>query len=109
MTLIDVKRTKKDKQDEAKRWEEPVSRDDYPYGTRIDLDDSTVRKLGLSDLDADEVVRIQAEAFVSEDTARKQNGKTVRSVSLQITKMAIVQSESDDDTAEAMYGESEKD
>lgn len=109
MKLVDVKRTKKDKEDEQKRWDEPMLTEDYSYGLRLDLDDVTIQKLGLGDLDADETVRIHAEAFVSEDNVRKRNGKTVRSVGLQITKLAVLQSEGDEETAEAMYGENEKD
>ena len=104
MNLVDVKRTPADKKKEKERWDEP-SRDDYPWGLAIQLDNETIDKMGLGDLNADETVRIYAEAFVANDNVNKENGKTVRSVKLQITKMAVAQSDNDDEAAEDMYKE----
>ena len=103
MGLVDIKRTKADKAAEKKRWEEPVSGDDYPYGLQLRLDDETIKKLKLGDLDAEQEVRVAAVAFVSEDNANKRNGKTVRSVTLQITKLSVLQAETKEDVADAMY------
>jgi hypothetical protein len=107
-TPVDIKRTTADKQAEKKRWEEPVSADDYPYGLKINLDNETIKKLGLGDLDADEPVMIMAEGFVSSDNVEKRNGKSVRSVSIQISKLAIDQV-SEDDATETLYGAKDAD
>ena len=104
MKLVDVKRTKADKKATESEYKDPINQDDYPWGLNIRLDNATVQKLGLGDLDADESVRLYADAFVTEDSVTKRNGKTVRTVALQITKLAVVQSEDDDSTASAMYG-----
>lgn len=103
MTLADMKRTKADKKAETKRWDEPIGAGDYPYGLAIDLDDETITKLGLGDVDADDKVKIAATAFVSSSNTNKRNGKTTRSVTLQITTMAVIQGESKEATASAMY------
>lgn len=103
MELVDIKRTKADKTAEKKRWDEPMNADDYPYGLTISLDDATIKKLKLGDMDAEQEVRVEAIAFVSEDNANKRNGKTVRSMQLQITKLAVVQGETKEDMAKAMY------
>lgn len=105
MELTDLQYTKADKKNEAERWSEPDNAEDYPWGLRIRLDDVEVRKLKLGDLDAEQPVRLMAEGFVAEDSAHKRNGKTVRAISIQITKLAVVQSESNEDTAEELYGE----
>lgn len=65
MELVDIKRTKADKKAEKKRWDEPYEGDDYPYGLQLHLDDETIKKMGLGDFDADQVVRLEAQAFVS--------------------------------------------
>ncbi len=103
MALVDVKRTKADKKAEADRWKEPEQGEDYPYGLQLRLDNATIQKLGLGDMDAEETVRIHAEAFVSEDSANMRNGKTDRAMTLQVTKLAVVQGESDDVKASEMY------
>lgn len=106
MQLVDIKRTSADKKAEKKRWEEPSSMEDYPYGLTIRLDNETIEKIGLGDLDAEETVMLQAEAFVSEDSVNKRNGKTHRSVSFQITKLAVGQSAkiNPSDAAKDLYG-----
>lgn len=110
MKLVDIKRTKADRKAEQERYSDPeVATDDYPWGLTIRLDDATIKKIGLGDVDADQAVRVYAEAFVSEDTVNKRNGKSVRNVTLQITKLAVAQSESDDDAADDMYSTPSKD
>lgn len=105
MDLVDVKRTKADKKAEAERWETSETRDDYPYGLSIRIDEETCEKLGLSgrDFDAGQPVTIAAEGFISEDSVRMINGKPRRSMSIQITKIAIDQEAGETITA-AMYG-----
>lgn len=104
MQLVDVKRSKADKKREQAKYDEPVTAtEDYPWGLSIRLDNATIEKLGIGDLDAEENVRVFAAAFVSEDTATKRNGNTERSVSLQITKLAVVQTPSDASIADELY------
>lgn len=105
MKLVDIKRTKADRKAEQERYStaDELGGDDYPWGLNLRLDDATIKKIGLGDVDADQAVRVYAEAFVSEDTVNKRNGKSVRNVTLQITKLAVAQSESDDDAADDMY------
>lgn len=105
MKLTDVKRTKADKTEDKERYEEPFGGDDYPHGLTINLDNATIEKLGLGDFDADESVRLHAEGFVSNDSTTKRKGKTDRSMTIQITKLALAQTETDDDKAAAMYEE----
>lgn len=106
---VDIKRTKADKEAEKKRWDQPYTGDDYPYGLKLELDNETITKLGLGDMDADETVMIMAEGFVANDTVNKRDGKTVRNVTIQISKLAIDQAEEDDDASETLYGEKNAD
>ena len=102
--LVDVKRTKEDKKEEQERWKDVENSDDYPWGLSIRLDNSTIQKLGLGDLDAEQPVKIVAEGFVSEDSVNKRNGKTVRTLAIQIQKLAIAQEEEGPDASETLYG-----
>lgn len=107
MDLIDVKRTKADKDAEAKRWETSEERDDYPWGLSISINEETADKLGIADkdFDAGEPVKIMAEGYISEDRVTLVNGKARRSMSIQITKLALDQGEAGESIASAMYGE----
>lgn len=105
MNLIDVKRTKEDKKAEAKRWEDSETRDDYPWGLRIHLDEETVEKLKLGDIDAGHDVTLHAKCFVAEDSINKANGQTRRHMALQITAMALEQGEPSPTVGDALYGE----
>jgi hypothetical protein len=106
--LVDVKRTKADKEAERKSWEgDSVERmDDYPYGLTVHLDHETIEKLGLSDMDLDagEPVMLVSEATVTEDRINTVNGKTRRSMSLQLRKIAVTQEAKREDTATTLYG-----
>lgn len=109
MDLVDVKRTKADKEAERKRWEgESVvgEMDDYPYGLTIHLDDQTMEKLGLTgaDFDTGEPVAIVAEGVITEDRINTVNGKTRRSMSIQLRKMAVSQEGEREDVATTLYG-----
>ena len=104
-TLVNIKRTEADKKAEAAKYDTIDGKaEDYPWGLSLRLDNETIAKLGLGDTDADDKVTIHAQAFVSEDTVNKRNGKTERSVSLQITDISVMQSESGNAAAEEMYG-----
>ena len=94
--LKSIKRSKKDKKKMDKMMKaSPSMSEDYSYGTRIELDEETLKKLGIKDLpDAGETLMLSAEAKVisaSEHTSSYsgEKKKTHRSVSLQITKMCV--------------------
>lgn len=94
--LKSVKRSKKDRKKKDKMLTAgPSHHEDYPYGTRIELDEETLVKLGIKDLpDAGEKMCLSAEAKVissSEHTSSygEEKKKIHRSISLQITKMCL--------------------
>lgn len=109
MDLIDVKRTKADKKAESDRWKGDAveEMDDYPYGLTVNLDDDTMSKLGLTDKDFDtgEPVMLMAEAVITEDRINTINGKTRRSMAIQLRKIAISQGEGKADVSTTLYGE----
>lgn len=107
MDLIDVKRTKADKDAEAKRWEDSEQRDDYPWGLSISINEETCEKLGLSDkdFDAGEPVMVAAEGFISEDRVTLVNGKPRRSMTIQFRKLAVDQDAGGESITDAMYGD----
>jgi hypothetical protein len=95
-----------DKKAEEERWKDaPMSGDDYGYGLSIHLDDRAVAKLGLTDTDLDtgEAVKIEAMAMISSETVNTINGKTQRTITLQIQKMGLSQEISS--KAKALYGD----
>lgn len=109
MDLIDVKRTKADKKAESDRWkgDSVEEMDDYPYGLTVNLDDDTMGKLGLTDKDFDtgEPVMLMAEAVITEDRINTINGKTRRSMAIQLRKIAITQGDEKADVSTTLYGE----
>jgi len=110
MNLIDVKRTKADKKAEQDRWKDGgtvENMDDYPYGLTIHLDDDVLEKLGLTnaDFDTGQPVMLTSEAIITEDRINTVNGKTRRSMSIQLRKIAISQEQDKDDMATTLYGE----
>lgn len=104
--LVDMKRTAADKKAESEAWKsEPMSGEDYPYGLSIHLDQSAMEKLGLSstDLDAGQAIMLCAECVVTSDNITTINGKTRRSMTLQLQKVALSQ-EKATDIVGALYG-----
>lgn len=110
MKLTDVKRTKADKKAEQERWKDGgavENMDDYPYGLTLHLDDEVLEKLGLTDADFDtgQPVMLTSEAIITEDRINTVNGKTRRSMSIQLRKIAISQEEDKDSITTNLYGE----
>lgn len=105
--LVSVARTEADKQKEAGGWKEAstANMDDYPYGLSIYMNNETIEKIGVGDLDAEEEVSIVARGFVKEDGVTVINGKKSRNLSIQITKMAIDQNASPSNLAKTLYGD----
>ena len=102
--LVDMKRTKADKEAEKERWSEPYAGDDYGYGLSITLDDSMVKKLGVGDLDAGQKVTICGECEITADRVETISGKKTRSITLQIQKLGLEQGEASD-VVKTLYGE----
>jgi uncharacterized protein (DUF2249 family) len=100
---VNLARTAADKKKEKDRWSDEKSIDhieDYPYGLELSLDNSTIEKLKMQDLESDDEVYIVAKAKVTSSTSRSVGGKTERSAGLQITDMALSKSE---DAESALY------
>lgn len=95
MKMIDLARTKADKEAEAKSWKETSTDDmpDYPYGLELHLDHDQLKKLGDPELDAEDMITITAKVHVKSVSATTVNGKKKKSANLQIQKMAIVSEE----------------
>lgn len=82
----------------------------YPYGLCIQLDDETIKKLGITKLpEIDEVIEFCCKAQVVSLHSRKEsNDEDESSVCLQITDMEIVQEDESDDPdrmARKLYGD----
>lgn len=106
--LIDLARTKDEKEAEAKRWAEGPPEDermDYPYGLTLFLDYNSLKKMGLNDreFDAGQPVLITAQAMITEDRIEIVNGDKRHSVSLQVQKMMLGQDVKD--VADKFYAE----
>lgn len=94
MQLTDMKLTKADKKAREEQWSSTVeTQEDYSYGLSIHLDDEAIEKLGLTSaqLDAGQPVSIVGEALISSDNISTINGKTRRSLTLQIQKLGVEQ------------------
>lgn len=108
MDLVDVKRTAADKEREKKKYEtlgSPIESEDYPYGLRISLDNDTLEKLGLSgELKSEDVVHLMAEGAVIESRSSTVNGKTQRSVEIQLRKIAVKEDGEHESASEILYG-----
>jgi hypothetical protein len=100
MDLVDLKRTAADKKAEEERWKGEAVGDgsDYPYGLSVHLDHQTITKLGLvdADFDAGDDVQMVATCIITNDSVNKVNGKTMRSMTVQIQKMALSQDKATD-------------
>lgn len=105
--LVSVARTDADKAKEAASWKEASASDmdDYPYGLSIYMNNETIEKIGVPDLDAEQEVSIRAVGYVREDGVTIINGKKSRNLSIQITKMAVDQTAGQTDIAKTLYGD----
>lgn len=83
------------------------TRDDYPWGLCISLDNETLNKLGLTTPPVGGVVTITAKAMVKSTSERQDDDGTYRRAELQITDMAIapVSGEAPKTAAQTLYGE----
>lgn len=107
MDLIDVKRTAADKKRDEERWKVgPESTEDYPYGLTLHLDDDTIEKLGLSEasFDTGQPVAIIASGMITSESINTYNGKTRRSMSIQLQKLNVHQEAQHVSPVETLYG-----
>lgn len=89
--LIDLKRTKKDREKEKEGYNTvcgPGS-DDYSYGLRISLDNRDLEKLGIDLPKTGAKVTIEAVCEVTETSSNSRAGKDEQRVTLQIQKLAL--------------------
>lgn len=87
--LVDMKLSKRDKKEsmESKITEDRPS---YPWGLRLNLDDDSLKKLGISLPDVGESMRVTATAtVVSVSENKHEHGSHNRHVELQIVKMGL--------------------
>ncbi len=91
MEMVDLKMPKS-KPESMKSVGMPMERDQYPYGTRITLDEEQLAKMGdlFENANVDEEVTITATGcFSSKRSDQTQGGKKNRGLSIQIKKINV--------------------
>lgn len=110
MALTSLKISKKEMKDREKEAQISIGAPDgerYPYGTRLDLDDETLDKLGIDKLPSvGATMMIEAKVTVigSRQSATKE--RTNRALELQITDMEIEMDEGEEEEGELTRSES---
>lgn len=105
MALVSMKMSR----EEAKEYNTIETSDDgprYPYGLRIDLNDDSLEKLGITALPkVGTEMTITAKVMVTSVSAYdSQGGEAEQSVGLQITDMEIGAGKTQSDAATSLYG-----
>lgn len=103
MEMVNLKTGTDSYQDESG---ETKTRDDYPWGLCINLDNETLKKLGASPQPVGTEVMITAKAIVKSMSTREDGEGVRHDASLQITDMGIAPAsgEQTKTTAETLYG-----
>lgn len=103
MELVNLKTGTDTYQDEDGKTQ---TRDDYPWGLCISLDNETLNKLGMTTPPVGGVVMITAKAIVKSTSERQDDDGTYRRAELQITDMVIApdSSEPQKTAAQTLYG-----
>lgn len=83
MDMVSLKRPKPSPKEVTASPSSPY--DEYPYGTRLNLDPDSVKALDLEDCDVGEVVMIHAEGKIT--SKRDENGKV--SMDIQLTDAVV--------------------
>lgn len=87
--MVAIKRTAADKKErESEIKSSPVDRDDYPYGSRLELDHDTLEKLGLHKGDlpgTGDPVAFQFKGHISRAEEHMVDGESRRRLELQLT------------------------
>lgn len=107
MAMQDLKITKK----EAKEASKPIGtyedQERYPYGLRLDLNDDTLKKLGITKLPAvGTVLMFEAKAKVIGSRQSATESSDNRSIELQITHLDLEMDEDEVDEGELTRSES---
>lgn len=107
MKLIDMKKTVKTKDSSLVS---PVERNEYPYGLRINLDNDSLKKLGITEMPAlDSEFKLVALVCVVGLSMNESAGEDgpYRSLDLQIEQLALMPAKEEagesEDPAKAMY------
>jgi len=103
MELVNLKKGTDSYQDENG---ETKTRDDYPWGLSINLDNETLKKLGYPPQPVGTEVMINAKATIKSMSSREDDNGVRYDASLQITDMAIspASGEQTKTAAETLYG-----
>ncbi len=103
MALKNMKLEKKDRESMCEPCEPPL----YPYGLCLHLDDESLGKLGLDKLpEVGSKMQVTAVAEVQDvGEFKRHDGKTNRSVRLQITDMELAPQPQNGDATAKLYGE----
>ncbi len=110
MALTSLKITKKEIKEREKEMSVGLGSSDgerFPYGTRLDLDNDTIEKLGIKDLPpvgATMMIEAKVTVIGSRQSATKE--RTNRNLELQITDMELDRGEEEDDEGEMTRGDS---
>ncbi|WP_312293266.1 capsid staple protein [Atlantibacter hermannii] len=103
MELVNLKTGTDTYQDESGKTQ---SRDDYPWGLCINLDNETLKKLGATPQPVGSEVMITARAIIKSTSSRESEDGPRHDASLQITDMAIAAASQQEQksAAETLYG-----
>lgn len=103
MELVNLKSGTDTYQDESGKTQ---TRDDYPWGLCINLDNETLKKLGATPQPVGSMVMITARAVIKNTSSRESEEGVKHEASLQITDMAIgaASGEAPKTAAETLYG-----
>lgn len=90
-TMASLKRTKTEKKTRDGGSPVKSSEEDFPYGTRLELDHETMGKLGMTKLPAvGKKLHIQGHGHITSASEHTREGETPRrSASLQLTHMKL--------------------
>ncbi|HHC4634712.1 capsid staple protein [Klebsiella pneumoniae] len=104
MEMVNLKTCTDSYQDESG---ETKTRDEYPWGLCITLNNDTLNKLKAQPQNVGTEVMITAKAVIKGISAREGDDGTFRSADLQITDMALapVSGEAPKTAAQTLYGE----
>ncbi len=101
MALKDLKISKKEAKDANKLASPYEDQERYPYGLRLDLNNETLEKLGITKLPAvGTVLMLEAKAKVVGSRQSATESSDNRSIELQITHIDLETGESDEEVKE---------
>lgn len=80
--------------------------DEYPWGTRLDLNDEMVKELGIDNLPAGATVNLKAVGFVKKKNTEEEVGEESETyLCIQLTELDVKQVDTRD-RATMLYGDS---